>query len=554
MATGTVSDSAPSWGALVNVKSLLVALTALAASYFWTLRNAVVLIGDWQWGEHAAHPPTMVMAQVISVPLMTLAILGCIQALRRPSKRLFIPLLYALWFVTVFLSVAPGVYSSDTFYTSHMVRHGWWSGWYSGFHPALMTALVQIIPSLAIAPGLALALLWAAVFTSIHRTLFLLGAKRWLHYLLPLLLLFPSMMAASVIIIRDSYVAALFIGLLNLVFRATALRDSLALPHMLLTGLLAGVVGCYRTDMLPSAALAIFVIAVMAPSSRWPRLTAIPLTAAAMLLPFAAVILLVHAIPRPLSNKWAYGSSWEPRAENEYRLTLIENPLGYISLQPSARIPQRDREAIEKVFKFSDLARYHCASNLCVFYGEHWRHESTLGERKGAFKAALHVFARNPRLFLQSRLATLAEVGDANLQTTNDTALRASLGYPAVELTPMLTSLGGRITHYVNETEGREGRFGGSLVWWNIYLWLALCLLPVVFTRKTPASATFAALMSLRTIFVFLAAPASFTTYYLPSYIGGPILLLLWAAEFQAMARRKKTTSHMLVQKAKVAA
>ncbi len=554
MAAGTPSNNAQPKGALVNLKSLLVAVAALAASYAWTAHNSRFLIRHWKWGAHAAHPPTMIMAQVISVPLMTLAILACLQAMRHPSRRLLIPLFYALWFATISLSVAPGVFSSDTFYTFHMVSHGWWSGWYSPFHPAFMTALVQIIPSLSIAPCLALALLWAAVFTSVHRTLFLLDANRWLHFLLPLVLLLPSMLAASIIMIRDCYVAALFIALLNFVFRAVALRDSRALPSMLLIGVLAGVVGCYRTDMLPSAALAALVIAVMAPVSRWPRLLAVPTTAATLLLPFAAVIVLVHAIPRPLGNDWQWGGTWEPRAENEYRLTLIENPLGYIILQPSAHVRERDREAIEKVFKFSDLARYHCASNLCLFYSEHWRHESTEEDRKAAFKAAIHVFKHNPGLFLQSRLATLAEVGDANLQTSNDVELRASRGYPAVELTPMLTSLGQRITHYVTETEGRDGRFGGSLVWWNIYLWLVLCLLPLVSVRKTPASAIFAVLITLRSVFVFLAAPASFTTYYLPSYVGGPMLLLLWAAEFRTATRRKQNEFRAVEHKAKAVA
>lgn len=541
MVAGIVSGRTPPRGLLVTVKSLLLALAALAASYFWTLRNTAVLMSDWQWRDHAAHPTTMVMAQVISVPLMTLAILGCIRALRHPSKRLLIPLAYALWFATVFLSVAPGGFSEDTYYTAHMVKHGWWSGWYTGFHTAFITALVQILPSLSLAPGLALALLWAGVFTSIHRTLYLLDAKRWLHYALPLVLLLPPMLAADTIIIRDSYVAALFIGLLNIAFRAVALRDSRVLPPVLLTGLLAGVVGCYRTDMLPSAVLAVLVIAIAAPATRWPRLAAVPATAGAMLLPLATVILLVQAIPGQLGYEWKLGETWDPRAENEYQLTLIENPLGYIIRQPSAHIRDRDRSAIEKVFKFSDLAQHYCAVNLCVFYGGYWRQESTPEERQAAFKAALHVFKHNPLLFIQSRLATLAMVGEANTQTANNVALRASRGYPAVELTPALTALGVHITHYLTETEGKQGHLGGSRVWWNVYLWFALCLLPMFFVRKTPASAIFAALMSLRSAIVFLAAPASFTTYYLPSYIGGPMLLLLWAAEFHARAANKKT-------------
>jgi hypothetical protein len=97
----------------------IASIVALVLSYFWTRYTAQILMQEWHWTSSAPNPPTMQIAQVLAVPLMALLVVGAVRWIGKRGSSLHIPLAYMLWFGLLFLSVAPGGFSEDTFYTFH---------------------------------------------------------------------------------------------------------------------------------------------------------------------------------------------------------------------------------------------------------------------------------------------------------------------------------------------------------------------------------------------------------------------------------------------------
>lgn len=241
-----------------------------------------------------------------------------------------------------------------------------------------------------------------------------------------------------------------------------------------------------------------------------------------------------------LDQRWIRGNTWDARAKLEYKLTLMESPLGYIIRNGGSRISADEKAAIEKVFRFEDLRQHSCPGNLCVFYGGMWNKASTSKERDRAFRAALVVFAKHPVLFLQSRIATLNTVGDENTQTLCSRTVMIEKGYPPLSLGQFLSNVGQSAIHYIHGTERVGGILGGSRLWWNVYLNALLVALIAFSAAWTPAVSLAALLLLVRTAAVAALAPAGFTVYYLTLFIGTPLLAILWTAE---VSRRRATQS-----------
>lgn len=501
-----------------------------AIALLWTTYTASRLAAQWGWALEKVNPSPMWISQVLSVPLLAclLTVLFKWKTLDRRLTGIFA--LYALWFLFLFLSFAPGCMTEDSYYTLHMVKTGWWEGWYSPLHPALFTAFMQIIPWGAYAPGIFLALLWAVVFTMVHGVLFQLDAKKLVHFFLPIMILLPAQMIASLVIIRDSYFTALFLVFLLVVFKAIKFHESTSRSTLMFASLLGGILMVYRTDAIPSIALGLIIVAMF--SVKYGRL-ARTTTIATVALPVVFAFSFTSAIPHLLAKGGVLGNSWGSRAENEYKLTLIENPLGYIIKHPGNTISHAEKAAIEKIYNFSDLATFYCPGNLCVFYGEHWNQASTKAERNAAFKAALGVFAKHPILFLKSRLATLNTVGDKNTQTVCSRQVMSEKGYPPLDVVKPVHAFGQLMIDYVHAAETPNG------VWWNVYLYAIVCAIAATTIFRTPASSAAMLLLLIRTGVVAIAAPAGFSVYYLTLFIGTPMLLMLWILELRAYRLRE---------------
>jgi hypothetical protein len=512
-------------------------LIIIFISYFWTAHNSELLMLKWGWDLNKIIPIPMFVSQILSISLMV-GIFTSLSYYKRIDKKIILIFFgYLVWFLILFLAYAPGCMTEDSYYTFHMVKNGWWSAWYSTLHPALITALLQIFPVKFLAPGLALSVLWAIVFSLIHSTIFLLNSKRFFHFLVPLLALTPAVIVASLIIIRDSYFTALFILFLILIFRQMFFYEYKKILSIYLIGLISAILIIYRADAIPSVGLGLLIIFFANFKKNSIKNTQFFL---ALSLPVILIFTFFGVVPKFFDDKWVHGNSWESRSENEYKLTLIENPLGYIVSNSSSIIKDSDKNSIEKVFKFSDLSQYYCPQNLCVFYGGYWNKNSTLEERNSAFFSALNIFITNPLLFIESRLKTVETVGDRNSQTTCSRLVAADRGYESLKVNKSLYNFGDSMISFMRNTENVNGRFGGSTVWWNVYFWASFCLLVILTSFWTPISSIFSLLLLIRTSVVFFAAPAGFTIYYLTLFIGGPVLFIFWILEFKKYINLQK--------------
>lgn len=243
----------------------VVLLVCLALALVWVSYSSALLIQQWGWDTSKIKPTPMWLAQLISVPLATLFFYGLYRIRDVNPVTIGIFIAYAVWFLLLFLALAPGCLTEDSYYTFAMVKNGWWNAWYSLLHPALMTAFAQLLPFEFHAPGAFLALMWAATYTLMHRVLSSMAAPRWCHVLVPLVALLPAQFAGSLIVIRDSFFTAFFVGFLLAVIwavRSRAAHTSQLVP----LGVLGALLMIYRTDAAPAVAIGLYCVLA---AGRW---------------------------------------------------------------------------------------------------------------------------------------------------------------------------------------------------------------------------------------------------------------------------------------------
>ncbi|WP_166486984.1 hypothetical protein [Cupriavidus necator] len=463
------------------------------------------------------------VAMLLSVPI-GVGILLCALAVHRYARRSLLCFLgFAVWFLVLALAFMPGCLNSDVVYTNWMVVRGVWAGWYSALHPALLTAFQQLYPS-PNAPILALALICALLYTAMALSLLRMLAKPWVVVLLLLVSLTPAGLLMSTTVVRDSFFTA-FLLLFALLIAELVRNAQFASPKTaVLIALLGGICVAYRSDALPSVVLGLALLTVKlraTQTTRTPRQTM-----ALSIAPAIGAVVLIALIPFLLRG------AWEDRAENEYKLTLMANPLGYILRQPDSHYTIDEKATIEKVFLFDDLIAEWSPQNISAFYGEHWNKSSSSAERGAAFRASMVIFARNPGAFLEGRWQTLKSVGQLPYATCMRPAL-SERGYPATINSGPLVNLGDTLRGALVDSQQPQGKWGVAPVWWNVTTWSALLVLVLISAKWAPAAATFAGLLLVRFVVVFLAAPAGFATYYLTQLIGAGFAVLLCLAELR---------------------
>lgn len=524
-----------------NVSNLLVkasistrirALTLLVCSYIWTTYTSIYLANEWGWEISGAAAPTMRLAQIASIPLMTAILFFGIRyllSIHQHKTIVALSIFYSFVNLLLFILVAPGCFTEDTYYTYHMIKNGWWEGWYSSLHPWLITGLVQIIPWEFNAPGIFLALLWSAIFVFAHILLKNMSAPKTFHFGLFLLTFMPAHLAASLVIVRDSYFTAIFIFFVLYCFYLIKFRKPISVRGLGVCIAIAAFLSFYRSDAIPAGVVGVFFVTyafVSQNSGVYSKRFVVSIIAVPVLV-FYSLSLLPEI---SLGRDWVKGDTWGKRTEAEYKLTLIENPLGYI-VRNDGYVTNEQKRNIEKVFRFEDLGRYWCPGNLCLFYGGHWNRDSSNEEREAAFKSALLVFLQNPKLFMYSRLKTLATVGETNGQTICSGAILKERGFTRVMASGLMAAAGDDVLKFIRITETRDGAFGGKWVWWNVYASAALLTTILMFFNSAPVSAIASLIFLMRSLFVFLAAPAGFTLYYTTLFLGAPLMLLFFLCE-----------------------
>ena len=519
-------------------KQRLKIVVSVLLAFLWTSFTSIYLSNQWGWSVENTSHPAMGLAQLISVPLLSFILFFLMRSvyLARRSPALFsLGLVYFIVTLALFFSVAPGCFTEDTFYTFHMVKNGWWEGWYSSMHPLFMTGFIQIIPWQFNAPGIFLTMLWSAVYVFIHFILLRKSAPRWMHFLVPLMLIWPAQLVASLIIVRDGYFTAIFIFYILYIFYLISIKKIIEVSDIFALSAVGFLLSFYRSDALPGVLIGI-VFAAIIWAKRSPYAVNKLSLVTAIAFPFLFFYILSLLPSMLLEGAWEKGNTWGKRAEMEYKITLIENPLGYI-VRNGGIVSADHRENIEKVFKIEDLKNHWCPGNLCLFYGGHWNQQSSKQEREDAFKSSMIVFFQNPRLFLLSRLETLKTVGERSTQTRCSADSMKERGYPRVFESNKLWMIGDNALKFIRDTETVEGVMGGKSVWWNVYVRATLLFALLAFFRKAPASSIASLVLLGRSIVVFFAAPAGFTVYYTALFIGAPIIFLLFILEIITIGR-----------------
>jgi hypothetical protein len=419
-----------------------------------------------------------------------------------------------------------------------MVKNGWWEAWYSSLHPALITALIQIIPWDFNGPGLFLAVLWAAVYSGCHLILNKLNSPRILHFVLIPLVFVPAQLASSVIIVRDSYFSAVFLLFIGYIFYFNSINKELKLIDIFYLSLMGSFLMFYRSDAVPPVLIALLIIALI--YFKDGRHTQIYLRFFLALAAPIALFYFLSVLPSSLLEKSEVkGNNWGSRTELEYKLTLIENPLGYI-VRNNGFITDDQRKKIEKVFKIKDLRDKSSPDNLSLFYGGLWNKMSSKKDRDSAFNASLAVFYQNPRLFILSKNETLSTVGEKNTQTVCSSSLMNDRGFPRALSGRLIGLTGDGILNIIRNTETDQGLWGGKKVWWNVYFSIFTLMVIVVFFKITFAASLISLILLIRTAVVFLFAPAGFTVYYTTLLLGAPLIFIFWIGEIILAWREKK--------------
>lgn len=517
-----------------EAKTLLIACA-------WVFFSTLHLLGEWRWDLSRVFPTPMVYSAPLAI-LITWVLLKMLQGIprfRRWTSSVFF--VYLILLFCVFLPMYPGCFTNDTLYTLHMVKNGWWGGWYSILHPWAITSMYQVIPIGDLAPILFLTGFWALLAMRMHLLLEQFRSPKWLHLGVPLTLALPSSLASIGVIVRDSFFTVGFLLVFTEFARVLLVKKSNRSEFLFFVAL-TSFLSFYRTEFVILGALMLIFhrkynkqVGLSARDEKRAWLGSLRAMSPIFL------VFVVSMLPGLTFDKnWIVGNSYEPRFEKEYGLTLIENPLSFIVKNKPQVITDADRDAITRVYTINELRTNYCPENICTFYSGAWDKNSTIEERAELFRVATKLFANNPDLYLQAKFATLATVGQKNIITACSAELRVKAGYPnfipaSLSIPPI------NIPGFIQATEVTSPSSFSQLNIWNpvpyIFILVAGAIGFVLSGQR--ALALLAGILVLRHIFVFISAPAGFTSYYWPLYSGFFTFFLFVAAY---LARRPKAS------------
>jgi hypothetical protein len=413
-----------------------------------------------------------------------------------------------------------------------MVRSGWWSGWYSPIHPFLYTFFLQIYPSMFFVTICNIFLLALSCAVATRFLLNNLAPKILVFIGLLLFLLSPPIAFMAMMPLRDSFFCSIFIIALILstsyFFSPSFFSSSrYKVTQLAVIIILWAILSVYRLDSI----LAALIFFLMLGIKNFKKIKMIIISLAIYTALFFTVSLLLPLI---------LGSAWESRAEREYKLTLIIQPLSYLIKDGhfNSAIDENDREYIEKVFTYKNLVKFYNPNNISIFWADEWNKKSSISERDLAFNTALKLFAENPKIFLASRLEMAREISGLQKNEEGIHYYKASeLKEKKIQITEtpkFLMLFGEKILKKLETTKQYNGlTFSGRIIYWNIIIPNLLFLISIFLLRITPKSAFFSSLLLSKEIVVLLSAPATFSFYYNSVFLGGIFVFLLLITELK---------------------
>ena len=428
--------------------------------------------------------------------------------------------------------LAPGLLNEDILYTYHMVRSGWWSGWYSPIHPFLYTFFLQIYPSMFFVTICNIFLLALSCAVATRFLLNNLAPKILLFIGLLLFLLSPPIVFMAMMPLRDSFFCSIFI--ISLILSASYFVSPSSLSSsrykVIQLGVLIilwAILSVYRLDSILAALIFFLILGI----KNFKKIKMIIISLATYMALFFTIGLLLPLI---------LGSAWELRAEREYKLSLIIQPLSYLIKNGhfNSATAQNDKEHIEKIFTYKNLVKFYNPNNISIFWTDEWNKNSSIAERDLVFNTALKLFAENPEIFLASRLEMAREI--SGLQKNGEGIVYYNASKPkerkiqVTETPKFFMLLGEKILKKLETTKQYNGlTFSGRIIYWNLIIPNLLFLFSIFLLRITPKSAFFSSLLLSKEIIVLLSAPATFSFYYNSVFIGGIFIFLLLITEIK---------------------
>ncbi|MFZ9858253.1 MAG: hypothetical protein ACO3F2_07985 [Roseiflexaceae bacterium] len=525
-------------------------------SLVWVAFSSYHMLIRWDWDYTDVLPTPLILAGFIAWPLLTciLYYLWHVRVFHKSTLAIFF--VYLSLATIIFFQLTPGCFPPDGLANFNAVKSGSWSAWNSVLQHPILTAFMQLIPWDYHAPLIFLLLLWTIVLTFAHAIL-IKQQSHWVFHLgIFAITLTPAFVVSITNIVRDTYFTALVIGFLLFAYHTFKFHTYTSRRTIVAVSLLGAFIALYRSDSAPlvGGVFLLLWITVLRPSwlsmvtpTTQPHVRTVSIRQSAIIFVLPILLLFGYAQLIPASllpNQYVFkGNSWTNNSQEAYQLTLIENPLSYILLQPDAVIRPEYLPAIERIYQIDDLKRQYCPFDICLFWSGTWNKKSTVDERNALVRTSINIFADNPLLFIRSRLATLNTVGGPNHFVQCNLVIRGKAGMPTLYQDVQILPLGQQLVEYYKSTLVKAQLptiyFVGKSVWYNVLVFILISIPMLIWYRVEPILSLLMLFLLLRTLMVIILAPAGLLTYYLALYIGVLVLYVFWLAAL--VAHRKHT-------------
>jgi len=530
-------------------RGIIGVIVVIIIPFLWICMSSYYIIYQWGWDLDQVFPMPLIIAGMISWPLLSFMVYKIILIPRYHKVTVIFVGLYVCLGVMLFSQSAPGCLNEDAQLNFVSVHNGHWHGFYSLIHFPLLTGLVQIIPWGYNAPFIFHILAWAMTMGYAHSILYRQRSHWIFHVLLICVVVTPTFLIAVMYTFHHTIFTVLFLYLLLLFYATITFGKVNRYSHLIGISILSTILMIYRSDAIPVGIMVFAIVMIMILKPEYvirigtvlgrSKLHENPfklVLVICLVVPFFLIMVYARIIPYALnSNNEAYkGNSWNDWAKNYYSLVLVENSLGYILKHPSAVIRPEYRQQIEKAYDLEKLKEVYCPHVMCywlqVFY--HGDIIPTAEMNANAVRGTIGLILDNPALFFESRIAYVNSIGGYR------GFLRCDYTYAFMKQKidglygdTVLTPFGRIIVSYFLDLVQKvrvDTDIWGKGILFNVFVYFSVLLIIIFSYFKTPVISLVALMLLIRSVIVILTAPATFLTYHLPLYVGVLIIAILW--------------------------
>jgi hypothetical protein len=355
-----------------------------------------------------------------------------------------------------------------------------------------------------------------------------------------LLAILPPVLVMSLMPIRDSFFASIFI--IAIVYTIEVLTNFNHKTKVVCLAFLWVFLAAYRTDALPVSIIIIAIFSVL----QYKKLEKSRKIFGLIFLYILFYIFLTSGL------KSIPGSSWEDRAEREYKLTLVSHPLTFMMRDKFySSTPEEDKQVIERVFKYEDLKKHWNPYNIAVFYADAWNKDSTMEEREAMVERSNKIFLDNLGIYLTSKFMLFMRA--TGLQENehffyHKHNILPEKRVPVPNVGESLSWFGGKLTAYIEASQEYKGlSLSGRFLYWNLVIPNIIILVSLFLWSMAKNTAFFAGIILIRELVVVLWAPSTFVHYHFPVFIAGVVIFILLIAELNIRFRRRASSEYSTV-------